>query len=55
MAPKNTLEADVLRRKLPRGLSMSGYYSFGEVCPTSVRQGKAMNAAHNESLVLLAL
>ncbi|MDR1132593.1 MAG: FIST C-terminal domain-containing protein [Synergistaceae bacterium] len=55
MAPRNTLEADVLRRKLPRELSMSGYYSFGEVCPTSVRQGKAMNAAHNESLVLLAL
>jgi hypothetical protein len=55
MADKNTLEADVLREKLPAGLSMSGYYSFGEICPTSVRSGKAANAAHNESLVLLAL
>jgi hypothetical protein len=55
MANKNTLEADILRKKLPKGLSMSGYYSFGEICPTSVRHGKAANAAHNESLVLLAL
>jgi hypothetical protein len=55
MANKNTLEADALRQKLPGGLSMSGYYSFGEICPTSVRAGKAANAAHNESLVLLAL
>jgi hypothetical protein len=55
MANKNTLEADILRKELPQGLSMSGYYSFGEICPTSVRSGKAMNAAHNESLVLLAL
>jgi hypothetical protein len=55
MADRNTLEADVLREKLPPGLSMSGYYSFGEICPTSVRSGKAANAAHNESLVLLAL
>jgi hypothetical protein len=55
MGGRNTLEADVLREKLPKGLSMSGYYSFGEICPTSVRSGKASNAAHNESLVLLAL
>jgi hypothetical protein len=55
MANRNTLETDVLREKLPEGLSMSGYYSFGEICPTSVRGGKALNAAHNESLVLLAL
>ncbi|MDR0651770.1 MAG: FIST C-terminal domain-containing protein [Synergistaceae bacterium] len=55
MANKNTLETDILRHELPQGLSMSGYYSFGEICPTSVRSGKAANAAHNESLVLLAL
>ena len=55
MANKNMLEADILRQELPPGLSMSGYYSFGEICPTSVRSSKAMNAAHNESLVLLAL
>ncbi|MDR1580222.1 MAG: FIST C-terminal domain-containing protein [Synergistaceae bacterium] len=55
MANRNTLEADALKSKLPPGLSMAGYYSFGEICPTSIRPDKAMNAAHNESLVLLAL
>ncbi|MDR3165829.1 MAG: FIST C-terminal domain-containing protein [Synergistaceae bacterium] len=55
MAGRNTLEADALRQKLPGELSLSGYYSFGEICPTSIRPGKVVNAAHNESLVLLAL
>jgi hypothetical protein len=55
MANKNTLETDMLRQKLPGGLSVSGYYSFGEICPTSIRSGKAANAAHNESRVRLAL
>ncbi|MDR1966722.1 MAG: FIST C-terminal domain-containing protein [Synergistaceae bacterium] len=55
MASKNTLEADALKKGLPPELSLSGFYSFGEICPTSVRSGKAANAAHNESLVLLAL
>ncbi|MDR1944388.1 MAG: FIST C-terminal domain-containing protein [Synergistaceae bacterium] len=55
MAARNNLEADALRSSLPSGLSVSGFYSFGEICPTSVRDGKALNAAHNESLVLLAI
>jgi hypothetical protein len=55
MASKSTLEVDELKRSLPGGLSLSGYYSFGEICPTSVRSGRANNAAHNESLVMLAM
>jgi hypothetical protein len=55
MASKNTLETDVLFCELPKDVSVSGYYSFGELCPTSVREGRARNAAHNESLVLLAI
>ncbi|MDR2179741.1 MAG: FIST C-terminal domain-containing protein [Synergistaceae bacterium] len=55
MAGKSTLEADALMANLPSDLSLCGYYSFGEICPTSVRSGRALNAAHNESLVLLAL
>ncbi|MDR1914985.1 MAG: FIST C-terminal domain-containing protein [Synergistaceae bacterium] len=55
MASKNTLEADSLKSGLPRDLSLSGYYSFGEICPTSIKSGRALNAAHNESLVLLAV
>jgi hypothetical protein len=55
MANKNTVESDALIKELPPELSLSGYYSFGELCPTSVHLGKVMNEAHNESLVLLAL
>jgi hypothetical protein len=55
MASNNTLETETLRRELPGEISMTGYYSFGELCPTSVNSGKAVNAAHNESLVLLAI
>jgi hypothetical protein len=55
MAEKNTLEANVLKDDLSSDLSLSGFYSFGEICPTSVSSGKALNAAHNESLVLLAI
>jgi hypothetical protein len=55
MAAKNTIEADVLRNNFSSGISLSGFYSFGEICPTSVNSGKALNAAHNESLVLLAI
>jgi hypothetical protein len=55
MASRNMLECDELRSGLPDDISMTGYYSFGELCPTSIRSGKAMNAAHNESLVLLAI
>jgi hypothetical protein len=55
MAGRNTLEADVLKANFSPKLSLCGYYSFGEICPTSVRSGKGLNAAHNESLVLLAV
>lgn len=55
MAAQNTLEVDTLKMGLPPNLSLCGYYSFGEICPTSVSSGRALNAAHNESLVLLAL
>jgi hypothetical protein len=55
MTGKNALEADILKANFPSDLSLCGYYSFGEICPTSVRSGKGLNAAHNESLVLLAM
>jgi hypothetical protein len=54
MAGDETLETEALREGLPPDISLSGFYSFGEICPTSIR-GRANNAAHNESLVLLAL
>jgi hypothetical protein len=54
MAGDETLETEVLCEGLPPNISLSGFYGFGEICPTSIRGG-ADNAAHNESLALLAL
>ncbi|MDR1137543.1 MAG: FIST C-terminal domain-containing protein [Synergistaceae bacterium] len=54
MTGDSDIEADALRKRLPREIALSGFYSFGEICPTSI-QGRVRNAAHNESLVLLAL
>ena len=55
LAGRNELEVEVLLDGLPKDLSLCGFYSFGEICPTSVSSGKANNAAHNESLVIMAL
>jgi hypothetical protein len=57
MLGRGEIEESALRNGLAEAgdISLSGYYSFGEICPTSVTGGKAANAAHNESLVLLAL
>lgn len=55
MASQRELEADILQNELPAGKAMSGFYSFGEICPTSIKNGHATNAGHNESLVILAL
>ncbi|MDR1509794.1 MAG: FIST C-terminal domain-containing protein [Synergistaceae bacterium] len=54
MASDSTLETDVFHKNLPRDIALSGFYSFGEICPTSIRD-RASNAAHNESLVMIAL
>ena len=55
LANRSELEAEVLRDGRPKNLSLCGFYSFGEICPTSVSAEKANNAAHNESLVIMAL
>jgi hypothetical protein len=54
MAEDNTIEVDAFRKGMSGDISLSGFYSFGEICPISIR-GKTKNAVHNESLVLLAM
>lgn len=55
LAGRNDLEANVLRKNLPDGISLCGFYSFGEVAPISISGGRVNNAAHNESLVIMAI
>lgn len=52
LLPSNHLEAEKLREELPAGLSLTGFYSYGEIGPQGAAQRQ--NFAHNESLVLCA-
>lgn len=55
MVPNNGAEVENLRKKLPSGVTLSGFYSYGEMAPMQGKDGKTVNFAHNESLVLCAL
>lgn len=55
MADDKDVEGDIILEHLPAGLTLSGFYAYGEICPTVVRDGKALNRVHNESIVMCAL
>ena len=53
MTPNNDAEVNSLLTEFPAGLSLSGFYSYGEIGPQGPAQ--TQNFAHNESLILCAL
>jgi hypothetical protein len=55
MANDRRIEGNILTAGLPEGLDLAGYYAYGEICPTLVENGRALNRVHNESIVLCAL
>lgn len=48
-------EGDVIMNLLPGQLSLSGMYSFGEICPILSRRGKEYNVFHNTAFIILAM
>jgi hypothetical protein len=52
---KKSSEAAVLLEGLPPGVPMVGFYGYGEICPKSVKNSRAANAAHNESIAIMAI
>lgn len=52
MLPNNDVEVKKILSGLPEGVSLSGFYSYGEIGPQGSVQKQ--NFAHNESLVLCA-
>ncbi|MDL2288879.1 FIST C-terminal domain-containing protein [Oscillospiraceae bacterium OttesenSCG-928-F05] len=52
LLPENHREAARLQATLPEGLTLSGFYSYGELGPQGT--GRTQNFAHNESLILCA-
>lgn len=54
MVPHNSAEVEGLLEKIPAGLTLSGFYTYGEIGPIEGPRGEMVNFAHNESLVLCA-
>ena len=52
MLPNNDAEVQKLLSEMPENITLSGFYSYGELGPQGVAQRE--NFAHNESLVLCA-
>jgi hypothetical protein len=55
MADDKDVEGNIIVENLPENLTLSGFYAYGEICPTAIRDGKAVNRVHNESIVMCAL
>jgi small ligand-binding sensory domain FIST len=53
MLPDNDAEVNSLLTEFPSGLTLSGFYSYGELGPQGAAQTK--NFAHNESLIFCAI
>jgi hypothetical protein len=53
MLPHNDAEVQQLLAEFPQGLTLSGFYGYGEIGPQGA--AKEENFAHNESLVLCAV
>lgn len=53
--PYYDIEGKLIREMVPGQYQLSGFYSFGELCPISVEDGKARNRLHNGSIVFCAL
>lgn len=57
MADKKSMESEIVIDKLSvmgAELNAVGFYGFGEMCPTAVKDGKAKNRFHNISFALCA-
>lgn len=53
--PQYSLESDTIRPLLPEGLTMSAFYSHGELCPIALDGDGARNRLHNGSVVFCAI
>ena len=54
LADMKETEGDLVKQYFPPNLSISGLYAFGEIAPTSVSNGKAVNRFHNATFTVCA-
>jgi len=55
LADMRETEGELVNELIPSNLTVSGLYAFGEIAPTSVRFGKAVNQFHNATFTICAL
>ncbi len=55
LADQKDAEGILVREMLPPSLTVSGLYAFGEIAPTSIRNGRAVNRFHNATMTICAL
>ena len=54
LADMKATEGDLVKKLFPPDLSISGLYAFGEIAPTSIQDGKAVNRFHNATFTVCA-
>lgn len=55
LTPHYDDEGNCIKKLVPPGYNLTGFYSYGELCPIAVEDGKANNQLHNGSIVFCAL
>jgi len=55
LADRKDAEGNLIREILPPSLTVSGIYAFGEIAPTSVKDGRAVNRFHNATMTICVL
>lgn len=54
LGPEYFKEGEFAQDVFPQNINFAAFYSFGEYCPTSIKNDKAVNRAHNLSIGLCA-
>jgi len=54
LADMKETEGDLIKKLIPPNLTVSGLYAFGEIAPTSIRSGRAVNQFHNATFTICA-
>lgn len=55
LADDKDVDGELINKMIPADLVTSGLYAFGEIAPTSVRNGKAVNRFHNATITICAI
>lgn len=55
LARDKDIDGELISEMIPSDLVTSGLYAFGEIAPTSIRNGKAVNRFHNATITICAI